>query len=103
MATDIKLSPGELSCFTDSEPFWVIWQVSRQARGNRIRRISQDYPTAARAEADAAQYRRSGVVTWVEEARRLAPANVPAEAVEALRAGAGPAAEVVRSIGSAAA
>jgi hypothetical protein len=64
----------------------VIWQTSLPANGrNRIRRISQDYATAARAEADAERYRRSGAVTWVEEARPLAPVNVPAEAVDALR------------------
>ena len=79
-----------LSAFIDSAPFWVIWQTSLPAGGrNRIRRISQDYTTAARAEADAERYRRSGAITWVEEARPLAPRNVPATALEALR-GAGP-------------
>ncbi|HYI41072.1 MAG TPA: hypothetical protein VE053_12215 [Allosphingosinicella sp.] len=78
------------SDFIDSTPFWVIWQVRLPEDGrNRIRRISQDYPTLARAEADAEHYRRSGAITWVEEARPLAPKNVPAEALAALR-GAGP-------------
>lgn len=72
--------------FIDSVPFWVIWQTSLPAGGrNRIRRISQDYASAARAEADAERYRKSGAITWVEEARPLAPRNVPAAAVEALR------------------
>jgi hypothetical protein len=72
--------------FIDSAPFWVIWQTSLPAGGrNRIRRISQDYTTAARAEADAERYRKSGAITWVEEARPLAPRNVPVAAVEALR------------------
>lgn len=75
----------DLSGFIDSAPFWVIWQTSLPANGrNRIRRISQDYATAARAEADAERFRRSGAVTWVEEARPLAPRKVPAAAVEAL-------------------
>jgi hypothetical protein len=77
---------ADLSAFIDSTPFWVIWQTSLPADGrNRIRRISQDYATAARAEADAERYRRSGAITWVEEARPLAPRDVPAAAVEALR------------------
>jgi|GEM_PF-6232830 len=81
----------DLSAYIDTAPFWVIWQTSRPAGGrNRIRRISQDYATAARAEADAERYRRSGAVTWVEEARPLAPRQVPAAAIEALR---GPMAE----------
>ncbi len=72
--------------FIDSEPFWVIWQASLPANGrNRIRRISQDYATAARAEIDAGRFRKSGTITWVEEARPLAPRTVPAEAIEALR------------------
>ena len=76
--------------FLDSAPFWVIWQTSLPASGrNRIRRISQDYATAARAEADAERYRRSGAITWVEEARPLAPREVPAAAIDALR-GTGP-------------
>lgn len=79
----------DLSAFIDSVPFWVIWQASLPADGrNRIRRISQDYATSARAEADAERYRKSGAVTWVEEARPLAPRNVPDAAVEALRGGA---------------
>ena len=78
--------PDDASAFIDSAPFWVIWQTSLPAGGrNRIRRISQDYATAARAEADAERYRRSGAITWVEEARPLAPRAVPAEALEALR------------------
>lgn len=76
----------DASAFIDSAPFWVIWQTSLPAGGrNRIRRISQDYASAARAEADAERYRKSGAITWVEEARPLAPANVPAAALEALR------------------
>ena len=76
----------DLSDFIDSTPFWVIWQASLPVGGrNRIRRISQDYPSLSRAEADAEHYRRSGVITWVEEARPLAPSAVPASAVEALR------------------
>jgi hypothetical protein len=77
---------ADVSAFIDVAPFWVIWQTSLPANGrNRIRRISQDYATAARAEADAEHYRRSGAVTWVEEARPLAPHAVPAAALEALR------------------
>jgi hypothetical protein len=76
----------DVSVFIASEPFWVIWQTSLPANGpNRIRRISQDYTTAARAEADAERYRRSGAITWVEEARPLAPREVPAAALDALR------------------
>jgi hypothetical protein len=76
----------ELSGFIEATPFWVIWQTRRPADGrNSIRRISQDYPTLARAEADAERYRKSGAITWVEEARPLAPRAVPAEALEALR------------------
>ena len=83
----------DASPFIDAAPFWVIWQASLPADGrNRIRRISQDYATAARAEADAERYRRSGAITWVEEARPLAPRNVPAAAIEALRGGAATAA-----------
>jgi hypothetical protein len=79
-------SADDASPFIDSAPFWVIWQTSLPADGrNRIRRISQDYATAARAEADAERYRRSGAITWVEEARPLAPHAVPAEAIEVLR------------------
>ena len=77
---------GDASAYIDSAPFWVIWQTSLPAGGrNRIRRISQDYATAARAEADAERYRKSGAITWVEEARPLAPSHVPAAALEALR------------------
>jgi hypothetical protein len=79
---------GDLSAFLDTAPFWVIWQASLPAGGrNRIRRISQDYSTPARAEADAERYRKSGAITWVEEARPLAPRAVPAAALEALRGG----------------
>jgi hypothetical protein len=77
---------ADLSAFIDTERFWVIWQVRLPERGgNCIRRISQDYRTEARAEADAERYRKSGAITWVEEARPLAPAHVPAEAFGALR------------------
>ncbi|HYD38768.1 MAG TPA: hypothetical protein VEA60_14210 [Allosphingosinicella sp.] len=80
------VSADEAAPFIDVAPFWVIWQTSLPAGGrNRIRRISQDYATAARAEADAERYRRSGAITWVEEARPLAPLRVPAAAIEALR------------------
>ena len=85
---DDKAIPDEadLSAFLDTERFWVIWQTSLPAGGrNRIRRISQDYATAARAEADAERYRRSGAIAWVEEARPLAPHHVPAAALDALR------------------
>ena len=76
----------DLSAFIDTERYWVIWQASLPAGGrNRIRRISQDYATSARAEADAERYRKSGVITWVEEARPLAPRQVPAAALDALR------------------
>ena len=76
----------DLSDFIDATPFWVIWQASLPEGGrNRIRRISQDYASAARAEHDAEHYRRSGTVTWVEEARPLAPRAVPAAAIAALR------------------
>jgi hypothetical protein len=89
--TDLKEKPmgaaaDDAAAFIDAAPFWVIWQTSVPANGrNRIRRISQDYATAARAEADAERYRRSGAITWVEEARPLAPRTVPAEALDALR------------------
>lgn len=83
---------NDLSAYLDTAPFWVIWQTSLPAAGrHRIRRISQDYSTAARAEADAERYRRSGAVTWVEKAHPLAPAHVPAAALEALRGAAVPA------------
>ena len=88
---DVKLTvrdeaAEEASAFIDAAPFWVIWQTSLPAGGrNRIRRISQDYASAARAEADAERYRRSGAITWVEEARPLAPLHVPAAALEVLR------------------
>jgi len=73
---------ADVSAFIDAAPFWVIWQTSLPVNGrNRIRRISQDYTTAARAEADAERYRRSGAITWVEEARPLAARDVPAAAV----------------------
>lgn len=76
----------DASAYIDAAPFWVIWQASLPAGGrNRIRRISQDYATAARAEADAERYRKSGAITWVEEARPLAPHHVPAAALDALR------------------
>jgi len=82
----VETAETDLSAFIDAAPFWVIWQTSLPANGRkRIRRISQDYATAARAEADAERYRRSGAITWVEEARPLAPCAVPAAAVEALR------------------
>ena len=72
--------------FIDTEPFWVIWQASVPAGGgNRIRRITQNYASESRAEADAERFRRSGAVTWVEEARPLAPLHVPAAALDALR------------------
>jgi hypothetical protein len=93
----------DASAFVDATPFWVIWQTSLPAGGRkRIRRISQDYVSAARAEADAERYRRSGAVTWVEEARPLAPKNVPAEALEALRGpgGAAKPGEAVTAIGA---
>jgi hypothetical protein len=84
--TAAEKTGDDLSAFIDSTPFWVIWQASLPAGGrNRIRRISQDYATAARAEADAERFRKSGTITWVEEARPLAPGNVPAAAAAALR------------------
>jgi hypothetical protein len=96
-----KASAPEADSFFDTEPYWVIWQASIPAGGtNRIRRISQDYRTEARAEADAERYRKSGAVTWVEEARPLAPRAVPAAALEALRGAAAPKArESVTAIG----
>lgn len=82
---------ADASAFLDTEPFWVIWQTSLPAGGrNRIRRISQNYTSAARAEADAERYRKSGAITWVEEARPLAPLHVPAAALDALRGTAPP-------------
>ena len=64
----------------------MIWQASIPAAGpNRIRRISQEYGTEARAEADAERFRKSGAVTWIEETRPLAPKHVPAAALKALR------------------
>jgi hypothetical protein len=103
MGKDSVAVPSEsFADFIDTKSFWVIWQVSKPiAGGNRIRRISQDYPTESRALADAERYRKSGAVTWVEEARPLAPANVPQEALESLRAVAEPAAGL-SSIGAAA-
>src|SRR5688572_27276673 len=72
--------------FYDTKPYWVIWQASIPAAGpNRIRRISQEYGTAARAEADAERFRKSGAITWIEETRPLAPLHVPAAALDALR------------------
>ncbi|HEY5723701.1 MAG TPA: hypothetical protein VIT45_15420 [Allosphingosinicella sp.] len=91
----------EADSFYDTKPYWVIWQASIPAAGpNRIRRISQEYGTAARAEADAERFRKSGAVTWIEETRPMAPMNVPAEALDALR-GIAPAAkrESVTAIG----
>jgi hypothetical protein len=83
---DTAEAADDLCAFLDTAPFWVIWQTSLPAGGrNRIRRISQDYATEARAEADAERYRKSGAITWVEEARPLAPLHVPAEAIDALR------------------
>ena len=82
---------ADLSSFLDTEPFWVIWQTSLPAGGrSRIRRISQNYASAARAEADAERYRKSGAITWVEEARPLAPLHVPKAALAALRGTAPP-------------
>ncbi|HEX8239176.1 MAG TPA: hypothetical protein VF574_05480 [Allosphingosinicella sp.] len=106
MADSKEMPAGEAadaaSPFIDAAPFWVIWQTSLPAGGrNRIRRISQDYATSARAEADAERYRNSGAITWVEEARPLAPRAVPATALEALR-GSAPA-ESVAAIGGRAA
>jgi hypothetical protein len=96
-----KAAAPEADSFFDTEPFWVIWQASIPAGGtNRIRRISQEYRTAARAEADAERYRKSGAITWVEEARPLAPLHVPAEALDALRGVATrPASERLAAIG----
>ena len=97
-----KAAAREADSFFDTEPYWVIWQASIPAGGtNRIRRLSQDYRTAARAEADAERYRKSGAVTWVEEARPLAPKAVPAAALDALRGTAAPIArESVTAIGN---
>jgi hypothetical protein len=90
MASRKSESPDDLSAFIDTESFWVIWQASLPAGGrNRIRRITQNYATRARAEMDADRFRKSGAITWVEEARPLAPLHVPEEALKALR---GPAA-----------
>ena len=94
-------APASLAGFMDQEPFWVIWQVSQPARGgNSIRRISQNYATAARAEADAERYRKSGAITWVEESRPLAPAHVPVEAMAALGSGVPPKETKVSTIGA---
>lgn len=72
--------------YLDTEAFWVIWRTSVPAAGrNRIRRISQDYASAARAEADAERYRKSGAIVWVEQRRPLAPLHVPAAALDLLR------------------
>ena len=79
----------DLSAYIDTAPFWVIWQVNTASHaGQRIRRISDNYKTESRANADADRYRKSGAITWVEEARPLTPSHVPAEALEALAAGA---------------
>ena len=76
----------DLSAYLDTEAFWVIWQTSLPAGGrSRIRRISQDYASAARAEADAERYRKSGAIVWVEQARPLAPLSVPVAALDLLR------------------
>ena len=49
MAT--KAAAREAEGFFDTEPFWVIWQASIPVSGvNRIRRISQNYHSAERAE-----------------------------------------------------
>ena len=99
--TSAETARENLSPFMDVAPFWVIWQASVPAGGvNRIRRISQDYGSEARAEADAERFRRSGTITWVEEARPLAPAHVPAAAFDALRGVApAPARDSVSAIG----
>ena len=77
----------DLDRFLDTEPYWVIWQVAQApGGGRRIRRISQDYRTRAAADFDADRFRKSGTVTWVEEARPLAPTEAPAEAIAALGA-----------------
>ena len=82
---------GDLSAFMDTERFWVIWQASVPADGrNRIRRISQEYRSEARAEADAERYRKSGTITWVEEARPMTPLHIPQAALDALRGTAPP-------------
>jgi hypothetical protein len=79
-------SSADLSAFMDVEPFWVIWQANVPAKGaSRIRRINQEYRSEARAEADADRFRKSGTITWVEEARPMSPAHVPAAALDALR------------------
>ena len=90
MASEAKAADDaailEADAFYDTKPYWVIWQASIPAAGpNRIRRISQEYGTAARAEADAERFRKSGAITWIEETRPLAPKHVPAAALEALR------------------
>jgi hypothetical protein len=99
-----KAQAPEADSFFDTEPFWVIWQASIPASGaNRIRRITQNYATESRAEADAERFRKSGAITWVEEARPLAPLQVPAAALDALRGAAPPAPrESVSAIGGAA-
>ena len=90
----------EADAFYDTRPYWVIWQASIPAAGpNRIRRISQEYGTEARAEADAERFRKSGAVTWVEETRPLAPMHVPEEALVALRGTKAPAQESVTRLG----
>ena len=49
-----EATPEEVSAFIDTEPYWVIWQASVPAGGgNRIRRITQEYRSEARAQADA--------------------------------------------------
>ncbi len=100
-AEPVGTAPASLAGFIDQEPFWVIWQVSQPAKGgNSIRRISQNYATEARAEADAERYRKSGAITWVEQSRPLAPAHVPAEAMAALGAGLPPKGTSVSTIGA---
>ena len=67
-----------IDSFFDSEPFWVIWQVSRAPGGNRIRRISQDFKTEARAIAEAERFRQSGAITLDRRsARSPRPASLP--------------------------
>ena len=105
MATDKSAKDDaasvDLSPFMDVEPFWVIWQANVPTKGaSRIRRISQEYRSEARAEADADRFRKSGTITWVEEARPMAPAHVPAAALDALRGIApAPARDSVTAIG----
>lgn len=86
MISEKDAKTWDVKAFFDTDPFWVIWQVGRTPRGERrIRRITQNYGSAALANADAERFRKSGVVTWVEEARPLAPLDVPQAAIEALK------------------